>query len=144
MRTSTPGVLFIYHKIERTVNLIVPESGNELVRDLTKVMTDIGLDIREIKTTLSHFGEKFDRVQNDIAEVKIATNETEHEVDVLKIKTNTIEIQSADMKADVGILFEKFKERDKKSDNDRKWLIGTVLTVLGLTISFISFVISIT
>lgn len=122
--------------------MIVPEAGNELVRDLTKVMTDIGLDIREIKTTLSHFGEKFDRVQNDIAEVRIATNETEHDVEALKIKMNTVEIQSVDMKNDVGILFDKFKERDKKSDTDRKWLIGTVLSVVGLVITFITFIIN--
>lgn len=122
--------------------MIVPEAGNELVRDLTKVMTDIGLDIREIKTTLSHFGEKFDRVQNDIAEVRIATNETEHDVETLKLKMNTVEIQSADMKNDVSILFAKFKERDKKSDTDRKWLIGTVLSVVALVITLISFVIN--
>lgn len=120
----------------------MPEAGNELVKELTKVMTDIGLDIREIKTTLTHFGEKFDRVQSDISEVKIATSETEHEVDVLKIKMNTVEIQTDDMKNDVGILFEKFRERDKKSDTDRKWLIGTVLSVAGLTITFITFVIN--
>ncbi|BAQ11285.1 hypothetical protein OXB_2814 [Bacillus sp. OxB-1] len=120
----------------------MPENANELVKELTKVMTDIGLDIREIKTTLTHFGEKFDRVQNDIAEVKIATTETEHEVEALKIKMNTVEIQSADTKHDVGILFQKFRERDKKSDTDRKWLIGTVLTVVGLTITYITFIIN--
>lgn len=135
---------FTHKQNERMVNLIVPESGNELVRELTKVMTDIGLDIREIKTTLSHFGEKFDRVQNDIAEVRIATNETEHDVEALKIKMNTVEIQSADMRTDVGILFDKFKERDKKSDTDRKWLIGTVITVAGLAVSIISIVIKFT
>lgn len=120
------------------VNAVVPESGNELVKDLTKVMTEISLDIREIKTTLSHFGEKFDRVQQDLSEVRIASNETEHEVDILKIKTNTIEIQSGEMKDDVQILFDKFKERDKKSDTDRKWLIGTVIAVAGLTVSIVS------
>jgi len=124
------------------VNLIVPEAGNELVRELTKVMTDIGLDIREIKTTLSHFGEKFDGVQKDIEKVRIATNETEHDVETLKLKMNTLEIQSADMRTDVGILFDKFKERDKKSDTDRKWLIGTVLSVVALVITLISFVIN--
>lgn len=120
----------------------MPETQRELVKELTTVMTDIGLDIREIKTTLAHFGEKFDRVQNDIAEVKIATSETEHEVETLKLKMNTVEIQSADLKGDVGILFNKFRERDKKSDTDRKWLIGTVLSVVGLTITFITFIIN--
>lgn len=120
----------------------MPQTQAELVRDLTKVMTEIGLDIREIKTTLSHFGEKFDDVQKDIAEVKIATNETEHEVETLKIKMNTVEIQSADMKSDVGILFDKFRTRDKKSDTDRKWLIGTVLSVAGLTVTLITFIIN--
>ena len=59
-------------------------------------MTEISLDIREIKTTISHFGEKFDRIQNEIAEVKIATNEAENEVETLKIKINTVEIQEED------------------------------------------------
>lgn len=120
----------------------MPENANELVKELTKVMTEIGLDIREIKTTLTHFGEKFDRVQNDISEVRIATNETEHEVEALKIKMNTVEIQSGDMKSDVQILFDKFKERDKKSDNDRKWLIGTVISVAALVITLITFIIN--
>lgn len=120
----------------------MPEAGNELVKELTKVMTDIGLDIREIKTTLTHFGEKFDRVQDDIAEVKTATTETEKEVDALNIRMTTVEIQSEDTKKDVGILFDKFRERDKKSDTDRKWLIGTVLSVVGLVITFITFIIN--
>lgn len=120
----------------------MPENGNELVRELTKVMTEIGLDIREIKTTLSHFGEKFDTVQKDIEKVRIATSETEHEVETLKLKMNTVEIQSADMRGDVGILFAKFKERSKKSDTDRKWLIGTVLSMVALVVTLISFVIN--
>jgi len=124
------------------VSAVVPENANELVRELTKVMTGIGLDIREIKTTLSHFGEKFDGVQKDIEKVRIATNETEHDVETLKLKMNTLEIQSADMKTDVGILFAKFKERDKKSDTDRKWIIGTVLSVVGLTVTVITIVIN--
>lgn len=122
--------------------MIVADTENVLIEKLTGVMTEIGLDIREIKTTLSHFGEKFDRVQNDINEVRIATNETEHDVEALKIKMNTVEIQSADMKTDVGILFDKFKERDKKSDTDRKWLIGTVISVVGLTFVFVTFIIN--
>lgn len=124
------------------VKLIVAENQEKLIEKLTGVMTDIGLDIREIKTTLSHFGEKFDRVQQDLSEVRITSKETEHEVEALKIKMNTVEIQSTDMKNDVGILFEKFRERDKKSDTDRKWLIGTVLSVVGLTITFITFIIN--
>ena len=120
----------------------MPETQIELVKDLTKVMTEIGLDIREIKTTLSHFGEKFDDVQKDIAEVRIATTETGHEVETLKLKMNTVEIQSADTKEDVGILFDKFRERDKKSDTDRKWLIGTVISVVALVITLISFFIN--
>lgn len=120
----------------------MPETQIELVKELTKVMTEIGLDIREIKTTLSHFGEKFDDVQKDISEVKIATSETEHEVETLKLKMNTVEIQSADTKEDVGILFNKFRERDKKSDTDRKWLIGTVISVVALIITLISFFIN--
>lgn len=118
------------------------ETENILIEKLTGVMTEISLDIREIKTTLSHFGEKFDRVQQDISEVRNTSKENEHEIETMKIMVNTIEHRSTETKEDVQILFRKFKERDTKGDNDRKWLIGTVITVVALGITIISFAIN--
>lgn len=120
----------------------MPETNqNHLIEKLTDALTTIGLDIREIKTTLSHFGEKFDRVQQDVNEVKIATKENEHEIEALKLKSNTLENEMQDTKKDVQILFSKFKERDSKSGADRKWLIGTVISVVLLGIAIINLVI---
>ncbi|MET3658404.1 hypothetical protein [Sporosarcina psychrophila] len=118
------------------------ETENILIEKLTGVMTEISLDIREIKTTLSHFGEKFDRVQQDISEVRNTSKENEHEIETMKIMVNTIEHRSTETKEDVQILFRKFKERDTKGDNDRKWLVGTVITVVALGITIISFAIN--
>lgn len=114
------------------------QNGNELVKELTKVMTEIGLDIREIKTTLTHFGDKFDTVQKDLDGIKEESKGNVHEIDKLKLKVNTVEIQSKETKDDVEILFRKNKERDLKSDADRKWLIGTIITVAGLLITVVS------
>ena len=130
-----------------------------LIEKLTDALTTIGLDIREIKTTLSHFGEKFDRVQQDVNEVKISTKENEHEIEALKLKSNTLENESQETKKDVQILFTKFKEREakieseqkardlktdeayKKQDTDRKWLIGTVISIVLLGIAVINLLI---
>lgn len=114
------------------------DANSGLVKELTKVMTEISMDIREIKTTLFHFGEKFDGVQREISDIKTETKENALNIDKLKIKLNTIEVQSKETKDDVEILFRKNKERDLKSDADRKWLIGTIITVAGLVIAFIS------
>lgn len=112
-----------------------------LIEKLTDALTTIGLDIREIKTTLSHFGEKFDRVQQDVNEVKIYSKENEHEIEVLKLKGNTLETEMKDTKKDLKIVFDKFKERDDKSNIDRKWIIGTVVSVALLGIAIINLVI---
>ena len=120
------------------------ESGNELVKELTKVMTEIGLDIREIKTTLSHFGEKFDGVHQEINDVKSDTKDNVKEIEKLKIKMNTVEIQSLETKEDVEVLFRKNKDRDLKGDVDRKWLIGTIIAVAGLLVAVVGIVIKFT
>lgn len=109
-----------------------------LIEKLTDALTTIGLDIREIKTTLSHFGEKFDRVQQDVNEVKIGTKENEHEIEAIKLKSNTHDNEIQETKKDVQILFQKFKERDSKSDADRKWIIGTIISVVLLGIAVIN------
>jgi len=113
-----------------------------LIEKLTDALTTIGLDIREIKTTLSHFGEKFDRVQQDVNEVKIAAKENEHEIETIKLKSNTLSNEIQDTKKDVQILFQKFEKRDSKSDADRKWIIGTIISVVLLGIAVINLLIN--
>ncbi|MBE3102968.1 MAG: hypothetical protein IMZ40_01905 [Bacilli bacterium] len=111
---------------------------NHLIEKLTDALTAIGLDIREIKTTLLHFGEKFDRVHQDVHEIKSNAKENEHEIETLMLKNNILENEIQDMKKDVQILFGEFKERDSKSVADRKWLIGTVISVVLLGIAVIN------
>lgn len=113
-----------------------------LIEKLTDALTTIGLDIREIKTTLTHFGEKFDRVQQDVNEVKIAAKENEHEIEAIKLKSNTLSNEIQDTKKDVQILFQKFEKRDSKSDADRKWIIGTIISVVLLAIAVINLLIN--
>ena len=132
-------MLFLIHKKGGEKSVAEQE---HLIEKLTDALTTIGLDIREIKTTLSHFGEKFDRIQQDVNEVKIAAKENEHEIEALKLKSNTIENTMTDTQKDVQILFTKFKERDSKSDADRKWIIGTIISVVLLAIAVINILIN--
>lgn len=114
------------------------ENQNHFIEKLTDALTVIGLDIREIKTTLSHFDEKFDRVHQDVYEIKGNAKKNEHEIEIMKLKNNTLENKIQDMEKDVQILFGEFKERDSKSVADRKWLIGTIISVVLLGIAVIN------
>lgn len=111
---------------------------NHFIEKLTDALTAIGLDIREIKTTLSHFGEKFDRVHQDVHEIKSNAKENEQEIESLMLKNTILENEIQVMKKDVQILFSEFKGRDSKSIADRKWLIGTIISVVLLGIAVIN------
>lgn len=111
-------------------------------QDVTKKLNEMSLDIREVLTTLNHFNEKFTDTNKELKEIKDTSKENQIELQKLTLDVNTLKNDSTDTKKDVEILFGKFRDRDKKTDNDRKWLIGTVISVVVMFISLIALIIS--
>lgn len=113
------------------------ENQDKVLAKLTEALNNIGLDIREIKTTLKHFDEKFGRVQKDVSIVREEISDVKHDLEKVKIKSAEQESKTKDNKDDIGRLFEKIKDRDNKIDADRKWIIGIGITVAGIVITLI-------
>src|SRR5690625_5134387 len=89
----------------------------------------MSLDIREVLTTLNHFNEKFNATSDEIREIKETSKENQLNLQKITLDVNTLKNDNEDTKKDVEVLFDKFKERDKKTDNDRKWFVDTVISV---------------
>ena len=117
-------------------------SDNE--QDVTRKLNEMSLDIREVLTTLNHFNEKFTETNNELKEIKETSKENQINLQKLTLEVNTHDSDIKEVKNDVEIIFEKFRHRDKKTDNDRKWLIGTVISVVVLFVSIVGLIISIT
>lgn len=115
------------------------DNQGEIMMKLTDALNNIGLDIREIKTTLKHFDEKFGQVQKDLSNVRIQVGETEHEVESLKINIARQELKIKENKDDIDRLFEKNRERDNEAKGNRKLIITTLvssgLTIVGFAIT---------
>lgn len=116
-------------------------SENE--QNVTKKLNEMSLDIREVLTTLNHFNEKFTDTNKELKEIKDTSKENQIALQKLNLDVNTHDSDIKEVKDDVEIIFSKFRERDKKTDNDRKWLVGTVISVVVLFISIIGLIINI-
>lgn len=108
---------------------------------LVEALNNIGMDIREIKTTLRHFDEKFNekfgQVQKEVSNVKIQVGENEHEVERLKLKFAKQEEKTKENDTNIDRLFEKHREQVKEAKADRRWTVGTALTVVGILIGIV-------
>ena len=116
-------------------------SENE--QDVTRKLNEMSLDIREVLTTLNHFNEKFNDTNDEIREIKETSKENQLNLQKITLDVNTLKNDNEDTKKDVEVLFDKFKERDKKTDNDRKWLVGTVISVVVMFVGLIGLIMNI-
>ena len=116
-------------------------SDNE--QEVTSKLNEMSLDIREVLTTLNHFNEKFNDTNDEIREIKETSKENQLNLQKITLDVNTLKNDNEDTKKDVEVLFDKFKERDKKTDNDRKWLVGTVISVVVMFIGLIGLIMNI-
>ena len=115
-------------------------SENE--QDVTRKLNEMSLDIREVLTTLNHFNEKFNDTNDELKEIKETSKENQINLQKITLDVNTLKGDNEDTKKDVEILFGKFRERDKKADNDRKWLVGTVISVVVMFVGLIGLIIN--
>lgn len=113
------------------------DNQDKLMEKLTDALNSIGLDIREIKTTLKHFDEKFGQVQKDLSNVKIQVGEAEHDVEALKISLAKLELKTKENKDDIERLFVRNKERDREDVVTKRWNIGTAISVLAMIIGIV-------
>lgn len=109
---------------------------------LTEKLNDMGLDIREILTSMKHINKQFEATNEEIREIKKMSRENQESVTELKLELSKVENNTSENTDDIGNIYTKFKERDRKMDNDRKWLIGTVISVVLMFISLITLIIS--
>ena len=116
-------------------------SDNE--QEVTSKLNEMSLDIREVLTTLNHFNEKFNATNDEIREIKETSKENQLNLQKITLDVNTLKNDNEDTKKDVEVLFDKFKERDKKTDNDRKWLVGTVISVVVMFVGLIGLIMNI-
>lgn len=121
---------------------VMTQAQLDVNQKILDAMQALSIDNAEIKATLKHIDSKFDRVNADIQELKIATNEAANDAEIAKNNTIRLETEVKEISKDTDRLFEKFRERDKKLDSDRKWLLGTVIAVIGLFITIVSFMIN--
>lgn len=59
-------------------------------------------------------------------------------VNSYKSESSTTATELKNAKDDIQILFNKSKERERKADTDRKWLIGTIIAVVGIGLTVLS------
>lgn len=109
--------------------------GNEIV----KALQEMQLDIREIKTSMKHSEQKFDRVHSDMNDLKVLISETAHDAESAIARVSKVEDKCEGNGKNIDRLFEKFREKEKEDSANKKWLYGTMVTVIGLIISFVTF-----
>ena len=119
-----------------------PTTQAEVSQKILDSVQSLAIDNAEIKNTLKHIDNKFDRVNDDIRELKESVFKAASDASYAKEKVVLLESKMTDVEKDTDRLFEKFRERDKKSDADRKWIIGTAITVIALAITIITFIIN--
>ena len=107
------------------------EDANKLLEKMTDSVNSLNVN--------------FARVEGKIdaaLELKKDVGLLAEKVDDVKNRQSTTITELNNVKDDVQILFRKSKEREIKSDADRKWLVGTMIAVLGLGIALLNFLIN--
>lgn len=117
------------------------DNQDKLIEKLTDVMNSISLDIREIKTNLKHFNEKFSEVQKEQSNFRVKIGESKHEIESLKIVIAKQELKIEENKEDIERLFEKNREKDIEDKGTKRWITTTTISsgiaIAGLLITVI-------
>ncbi|GGA30931.1 hypothetical protein [Psychrobacillus lasiicapitis] len=91
--------------------------------------------IEKMTDSVNALNVNFARVEGKIdsaLELKKDVGLLSEKVDTIKTESSTTVNELKNAKEDIQILFNKSRERDKKADTDRKWLIGAIISVAGL------------
>src|SRR5699024_899635 len=112
-------------------------------KEVTSKLNEMSLDIREVLTTLNHFNEKFNATNDEIREIKETSKENQLNLQKITLDVNTLKNDNENTKKDVEVLFDKIKERDNNTNNDRKWLVGNVISVVIMFVGLIGLIMNI-
>lgn len=97
--------------------------------------------LEKMTDSVNSLNVNFARVEGKIdaaLELKKDVGLLSEKLDAIKNTQSTTTSELSNVKEDVQILFRKSKEREQKADADRKWLIGTMITVVGLGIALLN------
>ena len=97
--------------------------------------------IEKMTDSVNILNVNFARVEGKIdsaLELKKDVGLLAEKVNIYKTESSTTANELNNAKEDIQILFRKSKEREQKSDTDRKWLIGTIIAVVGLGLTVLS------
>jgi len=132
-----------------TVIFVTAAQIDDVTGTVNDKLTGIQLDLRELSTNLKNFHSDFERLNTNINEIKQDTkkalelsNETKTACVLLgtKVETHEKEILTVKVLVASEVLEIKTdqKEKDREAKADRKWLIGTIIVVVGLLASNIN------
>ena len=119
---------------------------DEQLSRLNDTLTTISGDIREIMTRMDHFEERFTSYNEEIKDIREVAKSNEQRTSKIETKQTIIATRGESLEKEVSHLKNKlntevtdlearFEKRDEKSDNDRKWLIGTIIAVISLAVT---------
>lgn len=119
---------------------------DEQLSRLNDTLTTISGDIREIMTRMDHFEERFTSYNKEIKDIREVAKSNEQRTSKIETKQTIIATRGESLEKEVSHLKNKlntevaylearFEKRDEKSDNDRKWLIGTIIAVISIAVT---------
>lgn len=118
------------------------QTHTDVSQKILDSMQSLSIDNAEIKNTLKHIDNKFDRVNDDLKDVKSIALKAATDADEVKSDNRLINTRVTELEKDNDRLFEKFRERDRKSDADKKWLVATIISTVVMLIGFVTFLIN--
>ena len=118
------------------------QTHTDVSQKILDSMQSLSIDNAEIKNTLKHIDNKFDRVNDDLKDVKSIALRAATDADEAKSDNRLINTRVTELEKDSDRLFEKFRERDRKSDADKKWLVATIISTVVMLIGFVTFLIN--
>lgn len=118
------------------------QTHTDVSQKILDSMQSLSIDNAEIKNTLKHIDNKFDRVNDDLKDVKSIALKAAADADEVKSDNRLINTRVTELEKDSDRLFEKFRERDRKSDADKKWLVATIISTIVMLIGFVTFLIN--
>lgn len=109
--------------------------------ELEKRIYKMSEDISELLANTNHFYDRMMDAQNDIKEVKSSTKQNEQRIYKAQSDMSVMQSELDAVKEDIEGMGKELHRKEQRQDNDRKALIGTALTVVGIVISFGGFLI---
>lgn len=113
-------------------------TATDLSVKMIEEMSGLRGDIREIMTTMRHFDQKLDRVNDDIKEIKVIANEASSQAESADVKAQNA-IRNAELnKTEIEKLNKKLEDTEKEQRIQRRYGITTSLAVIGIILTAIN------